>query len=263
MKLSELSEYDRIGLFPTLFRAKVRAFSEAELLAYLESTMPPEHLAIEEICARVLSSKGRQTVARVISALAAAGDAVPSRDRATYDLRIKHLLPLLTPARAVEFALNNLAHPRKTRRQAVVRLLRHTPLSGRSLAVILNAFASSPSPTLAAVLARNAKALEPTVLLIALQHSDSQFDRALLIEAMLTRNGSSGLDGIAERYPFEFIWAVGRSGRRELLPTIHQLVKTVSPNEQVFSIYLWCLGRLQDLSMVLEVEREFFRLQGA
>jgi hypothetical protein len=259
VQIAEIPEDQRAGLYRTLLRAKFRAFSEDQLLDYVKCARPPEHIAIEELSERKLSPKGHGAIRHVICALAAAGEAAPSTDRAKYDLRIKHLLSLAPPEEAIELALRDVTHPRKTRRKAALQLLRHQPLGGGPLTRLVKAFADSPSATLASVLAHHAEKLDSQLLPIVLGECEADFDRTLVIEAMLRRDDLP--PGITSQHAFEFIWAAGRSGRNDLLPAIHELIETADPDERIFSIYLWCLGRLGDLSAVLRIEGQFLRAE--
>ena len=80
-------------------------------------------------------------------------------------------------------------------------------------------------------------------LIDRLNGKDEAHWRGRVLDCLLTYDRDEAIR-LSPLFPWEFIYAAGRSGDGSLLPIVQSLFKSSLKNKDFVSIYAWCLGKI-------------------
>jgi hypothetical protein len=173
------------------------------------------------------------------------------------DKALFRLLRLLPTTLANKFARPYLDHKRKGRRRWAYFTLRGERISQRNAGKLAKVFRETKDKAILGSLTRTPECvhlLGARFLLDRLKGKDEAHWRGRVLECLLTYDRSEAI-GLASQFPWEFLYAAGRSGDSSLLPIVQSLFKSTSATRDFVSIYAWCLGKLGANEEIDDLER--------
>lgn len=158
-------------------------------------------------------------------------------------LRLVRLLPV---GLADRFAQPYFDHKRKTRRKWAYATLRGKQLSRRTATKLAKVFRETGDTAILGFITRTpecVRLLGARFLLDRLKAKDDKHWRGRVLQCLLSYDRDAAI-ALGPQFPWEFTYAVGRTGDRSLLGAIQPLFKSHSNSGSFLSIYAWALGKI-------------------
>lgn len=256
-------------LSSTLRQARVRTLSFSDLLTRIPTLLDEPDRC--DIIRRLEEIELDDTEATDLAAAIVDFDGVcqrlPSTARSRADSIIGRLIRTLPAKLAVDFALRDIHHRRKKRREYAVRTLRLTDLEACRLPPLMSAYEMTGNQGFLELVARNPDLVCASDEAFLLSQLVEPYWRMRVIECLIACREVE--IELAEGYPHEFIWAVGRLRSVGYLQLADELVTEFAGDPQVVSIYIWAVGVIGDRSrlnavaaLVPLLEQELVEFEG-
>ena len=234
----------------TINMAKFRCMSFDQLLDNLYDLIssgesPAAIYAISEIDR---TREQNQALALSLQALFRKVDCTKGVNKERLDRQIGRLLRILPTDLSQPIALNCISHSRKSRRTAGLRCLDLNTLDDETSRYLVDCFDRTSDNRIAKSLLKHPlqlRTIEPTRL-IAVFESD-QYWQMRVVEATLRADQSIGLS-FADTHPAAFVWAAGRLGEAQFLPTITHCFDVTNDKLSLIGIVAWAYGKLGAIS---------------
>lgn len=191
-----------------------------------------------------LNKEQHHALAKALSCLLPKIDRTRGIDRGRLDRQVGRLLPILPTELSHPIAIECISHVRKSRRTAGLKCLNIDTMDEHTFRYFIDCFDKTRDDRILKALLKHPIRLEcinPTRLLKTFNGDD--YWQARVIEATLRADFSVGLS-LAETHPFAFVWAAGRLGNTELLPTISHCLDAVEDKLPIIGIVTWAYGKL-------------------
>jgi hypothetical protein len=195
------------------------------------------------LCEVVLGAEQSQALADAMARLAAASDALPSRQRARVDRFLRQLVIRLPDGLAEPFVEAALDHNRQSRRRVAYKWLQTRPGVADRVKRLLRVHAETSDQEPLVFIARDPVAVGLADIDTLLNGLTERYWRARVIAALLQQDRARGLAAAAQ-YPVEFAHAVGRVGDPSLQTHIDALYETQLGHPEFLCLYVWALGKL-------------------
>jgi hypothetical protein len=185
-------------------------------------------------------------IADAMTGLASKYESASPETKLKVDKALLRLIHLLPAELAYRFAEPYLDHPRKTRRKWAYAALRGKPLAGTAVEKFARVFRELNDKATLPFITMNpqcVQALGADFLLRRLNEKDQGYFRARVLGALLSYDRVAAV-ALSHNYPWEFVYAAGRSGDKSLLLEVRGLFEANAQNGEFLSIYAWALGKL-------------------
>lgn len=230
-----------------LARSRWTLAAEAELLASLGGPWPSTELGLllDASGARLDADEGplHDAVADLLVRLMASHDS-PGKDSVAVDRIVRRLLRRLRPAPGRPVALECLGAERRARRSAAWTFYRKVGLDPAARTVALRQFNVERNDEFLKVLLADRQAVAEIGLEVLLPLGLNRYWRSVAIESQL-ESAPEELRSTRDAYPAEWLWAVGRANRRDLLDDVIDLVTARSDDVFVVNRTVLCLESLK------------------
>ncbi len=153
---------------------------------------------------------------------------------------------MLPAALANRFAMPYLDHERKTRRKWAYAVLRGKQLPRGTAIKLAKVFCNTGDKAILGFITRTpecVRLLGARFLLDRLKAKDESHWRGRVLQCLLSYDREAAI-AFGTQFPWEFIYAVGRTGDHSLLEAIRPLFKSYSNSGSIVSIYAWALGKI-------------------
>jgi len=198
---------------------------------------------VEALILHRLAKRDSNRFFRLLCTLAEAADRLPSRDKAAADRRLEMWMRLLPQSEALNLAMRFRSHQRKARRDIAERTLKRVGVDPAIAAFLLAEYQTTRSQSCLEMIARSPRAVLSVDAEYLLANLDDSYWRMRVIEGLL-RESRRRAYALSRKYPFEFIYAVGRLGLHEALPRLRSLFRDHSEDMEYLSLYSWTLEQL-------------------
>jgi hypothetical protein len=171
-----------------------------------------------------------------------ADNASPKLQRKIHHFLLR-LVRALPSNAACRFAEPFVDHRLKTVRERAFSALRNKQISESIVAKLTNVFCTLGDQEALELIARNSEQVPKVGGEFLLTNLKERYWRGRVLEALLRHDRSTAL-ALADRFPFEFVHAVGRTEDRTLLESLRGLFDAHSNSLEFLSIYAYALGKL-------------------
>jgi hypothetical protein len=164
----------------------------------------------------------------------------------TTEVVILRLMRLLPARLAARFASPYLDHKRKGRRRWAYATLGNKPLTRAQSNRLANVFKRTGDKTILGTITRTPQCVQmigANYLLDKLSAKKDRHWRGRVLQCLLTYDRGFAIS-LANRYPWEFVYAIGRTEDSSLAPNLADSLKNGPTNQEFLSIYAWALGKV-------------------
>lgn len=175
--------------------------------------------------------------------IAMEAEGLDTRQKTRADAIIGRLARLLPDDFAVPFALGELTHKRKRRRDGAYKVLKVHMLPGTLAPKLVEAYELHGDDRLLQLIARNAPLLAYVDVVPVLAALSDRYWRMRVVEGLLVTHDPR-VNDLAEIFPTEFAHAVGRLRLSEEVGRLKDLCNQDSIDVEFLSLYTWAMGRL-------------------
>jgi hypothetical protein len=233
-------------LIRSVHLARVRCLGATEIIARLpgiteDSDRNELLLRLEEL---ELTQEQIEAVANVVQMLSAYGDTLPSRDKPRVDATIARIVKALPQDAANELVKPLLGHPRRARRDIAYKSLRHVGVTLELANELFAVFQRTGDEKMLELIARTSNVVPEVDVEFLLRNLSEDYWRVRVLEALLRHRPKRAVE-LANEYPKEFIWAVGRAKADTCLPLLEKIAEARRGNIDILSLYAWALGQLR------------------
>jgi hypothetical protein len=259
--LSQELELFGLDLDRTIRFARLRCMPRHEVIerALTLDTLDPEQL--DAFAFRLtelnLTPAELRFMAASMTEIARKTESASPEVKGMVDKALLRLLRLLPTTLANKFARPYLGNRRKGRRRWAYFTLRGKHISRRTAGTLAKVFRETGDKAILGTLTRTpecVRLLGASFLIDRFKGKDEAHWRGRVLECLLTYDRGQAI-GLAPQFPWEFIYAAGRSGDGSLLPIVQSLFKSNSKTRDFVSIYAWCLGKIGALEEIDVLER--------
>lgn len=187
----------------------------------------------------------------------------PAEAKHRAEVVLLRLLRLMPQKLAIRFARPYLDHPRKGRRKWAYFAFRRVALSRDDCTRLAAAFRRTGDRATLPAVTRTpycVRVIGAEFLLAKLSAKKDRHWRGRVLQALLGYDRDAAIS-LAERFPWEFVYAVGRSGDQSLVSTIAGLLKLRSKSPDFLSIYAWALGKIGAESAIRDLKEVVGKLR--
>lgn len=243
-------DFLRLSLDRTIRFARVRCMPRQEVI---ERVLTLDGLDPEQLDAYAyrltelnLTPAELRFVADSMTEIARKTEGASPEVKGLVDKALLRLVRVLPPTLAYRFARPYLDHKRKSRRKWAYATLRGRRISRSIANKLAKVFRETGDRAILGMLTRTpecVRLLGARFLIDSLKGKDEEHWRGRVLEMLLTYD-RQGAIALAPQLPWEFTYAVGRSGDRSLLPVVRSLFTSNSKSGKFVMIYAWCLGKI-------------------
>jgi hypothetical protein len=239
-----------------LATAEIQCLTSDELIARLWSQ--GDDLTLRDIAERVLetglSQVEKNKLKAIIRDLISSSESVLSHDKPKIDRKLKYLLRLLDKPDAAEFAFSFLDHSRKGRRNVGYDVLKKTGITPLMGSKLIEYYKNTRDEDLLILVLQNPEVVKSIDYYYLLREFSEDYWRMRVLEGLL-QSDERRAQAIADDYPIEFAWAVGRLRHHESLTVLRQLLTKNMMSIEFLSIYAWTIGKLRSGSNLSHLKR--------
>ena len=238
----------------TLNIARVRCLSFDTLIDQLKNIIEIDNpLIIDRLCELEFNSSQEKLLTRILNYLSTEGDKLPYKEKVRLDRYIRRLLKHISPAAAAIVAGEYFDHDRKGRRKIAYEVFRHVGLTRELSKRILEIYQKRKDQDYLELIARFPIGILDIDYRYVLAELESKYWRARVIQSLLEKKVKD-IQIIANKYPFEFVHAVGRTKDPVYLPIILSIFSDNKSDVEFLSIFTLCLGVLGAAEQIQLVE---------
>jgi hypothetical protein len=236
--------------------ARIRCLSTAELIGTLDLIWgePDDRpLVIRRLLEVDLDPDDSNALAEALQRLDGIAGQLPRRFRDIADRVVSRLIVRLDLSVARRFAVADLDHARKARRLRAYQTLRRIGVGAELTPRIVQRFRDTGDQEALQLLARFTDSVAAADALFLLENLDEEYWRARVVQALLLAGSDVAI--VQDRWPWELIYAAGRAGAFDLLPTIRAIVQDAPDDMHIRGIAIWTFGRLQARADIEDMAR--------
>lgn len=240
-----LRDTETADLRRTLEIAKIRCMPFEVLLGHLKQIHVTENasLIIYRFCEIEINSSQETSLITILQDLFEEADKLPSKDKARLDRYLQRLLRKISPQAAALIAGRFFEHPRKVRRQIAYNIFRNAGLTPDLAHKLLKLYQEHKEQDYLELIARCPTVVGSLDVDYILSELKNEYWRTRLIQLLIEQNGQK-VELIANRYPYEFVHAAGRTKDAKRLQLILNVFDGNKSDIKFLSIFAWCLGVL-------------------
>jgi hypothetical protein len=222
-----------------LATAEIQCLTRNELIARLWSQV--DDLSLRVIVERVLetglSQVEKNKLKAMVRDLISSSESVLSHDKPKIDRKLKYLLRLLDKPDAAEFAFSFLDHSRQGRRNVGYDVLKRTGITPLIGCKLIENYKNTRNEDLLILVLQSPEIVKSMDYHYLLRESSEDYWRMRVLESLLQSSDERKAQEIADEYPIEFVWAVGRLRHHGSLAFLRQLLTKNMMNIEFLSIY--------------------------
>jgi hypothetical protein len=202
---------------------------------------------------RELSTDQVGTIERGVRSIAILGERLSSRDKARIDAVVNRLVRLLPVEESSRFAIEELVHKRKARRDIALRVLRRQGVASEVATGLWDLFDKTGDEGLLELIVRTPEVVSVSRPADLLTHLSEPYWKGRVFEALI-RHAPELVEKLAHTYPAEFLHGAGRaesSGFASLATTIW---RQNASDPVTLKMAVWYFGKIGKSEQVSEIQ---------
>jgi len=165
------------------------------------------------------------------------------KEKNALDRRIKKLSELLPKKYALKLAYEFDTHNRVAIRNIADKFFRLLGVNKQKANALFKKYLDTKDEKYLILIARYPNALKYIDDRIVLENLSEKYWRMRIIEKMIQYNKPKAYK-ISRKFPFEFIYAVGRLEQQDALPYLQRILRNNKKDLEILSIYIWAVKKL-------------------
>lgn len=239
--------------------AEIHCLTIDELFQRLSEIWRDEYFS--QVVSRVLdinlTDDKKIELGQIVYRLASLDREISSKERMRIDRVINRLLCAIPHSLAIEILTSSLKHRRKARRKLAENQLKHIGVDVRLSEVLISKFKETGDESFLQLIARSKYAVPFIDYQYLLNNLSNPYWRMRVIESLILAKPEIAI-AIAESFPYEFVYAIGRQNFIEGLPKLKKLLEryTNTRNMNFVSISIWVVGKFaarQELEIIRNI----------
>lgn len=260
----EALNFERFSLLEklgdSLRMAEIRCLSSEVILSMIPSlwNAPEQELIYRRILEINFSNQDIKKIVAMLTELDKKADQAKGKVKRTIDRSIMKISDVLNGTEARSYFINELKHSRKHRRNKAYKALRRIGIGSELSKILFDQFQNNRDQEALELIARDKEAIQAVNIDILLDNIESEYWRMRVVESIIEQPVSEKmLLGVLKRYPWELIYAVGRTKQIKYLKHVKKVVNQHKSDLKILGIAAWTYGQLQARSELTKI-RELY-----